>query len=236
MSELLRLAVVSEGPTDTVVIQAAVSSLLGDQRFVLNQLQPEESLAFGPTGAGWSGVYRWCRQAADQSGGRLRDNTLFSIHDALVLGIDADVGDKTYQSASIVESVQDLPCSRPCPPPFDTTDLLRLVLLRWFGESAVPPRIVLCTPSKSIEAWVLAALFPSDPIVRLGNLECRPEVETLLAGKPLEKRLVRAGKKILEKYREHAPAIERAWPSVCRLCTEADRFSNDFLTGISTPP
>src|SRR6266516_938864 len=63
MSELLRVAFVGEGPRDKVVVECAFSSMLGERRFILRQLQPEESLPFGPIGTGWVGVYRWCRQA-----------------------------------------------------------------------------------------------------------------------------------------------------------------------------
>ena len=45
MSEVLRVAVVAEGPTDRIVLEAAIAHLLGDRPFVLRQLQPEESVA-----------------------------------------------------------------------------------------------------------------------------------------------------------------------------------------------
>ena len=63
MSDRLRIALVAEGSTDRVVIEAALRFILGSRPFVLNQLQPVGSVAFGPMGAGWSGVYRWCQQA-----------------------------------------------------------------------------------------------------------------------------------------------------------------------------
>ena len=63
MSDRLRIALVAEGPTDRIVIEAALRSTLGSRPFVLNQFQPVGSVAFGPMGSGWSGVYRWCQQA-----------------------------------------------------------------------------------------------------------------------------------------------------------------------------
>lgn len=129
MSEPLRLALVAEGPTDRVVIEAAISRILDARPFILNQLQPEQSLAFGPLGGGWGGVYRWCRQAVDRSGGSVRSDPLFDFHDLLVLHLDADVADKSYPEANIHDNYEDLPCAEPCPPSQATTDRLRRVLL-----------------------------------------------------------------------------------------------------------
>ena len=47
MSDPIRIALVAEGPTDGIVIGAAIGSILGTKPFILKQLQPEESLAFG---------------------------------------------------------------------------------------------------------------------------------------------------------------------------------------------
>ncbi|HKV39867.1 MAG TPA: hypothetical protein VJX67_11695, partial [Blastocatellia bacterium] len=182
MFEPLRIAVVAEGPTDAVVIEAAISQILGGRNYILTQLQPEQSLAFGPTGTGWGGVFRWCRQSAKRGGkeldsgkapgGALSGDPLFEFHDVLILHLDADVAGKHYQDANIADGFDDLPCAAPCPPARATTDVLRRVLLKWGGETAIPERTVLCIPSKNTEAWVLAALFPGDEYVVGGNLEC----------------------------------------------------------------
>ena len=47
MAESLRIALVAEGPTDRIVIEAALKAILGERTFVLTQLQPEGSIAFG---------------------------------------------------------------------------------------------------------------------------------------------------------------------------------------------
>lgn len=161
MSETLRVALVCEGTTDRIVINSAITSLLGPRDFSLTQLQPDAR----QIGTGWPGVYKWSRQAADQAGGSLRDNPLFDSFDVLVVHLDADVAGTTYGSANIIAPSMDLPCANPCPPPSDTTDALREVILGWLGEGAIPPKTVFCTPSKSTEAWVLAALFQTDPLV-----------------------------------------------------------------------
>ena len=141
MSKPLKVALVVEGQTDLVVIEAAISRVLGSRSYVpiwLNS-DAEQSLAFGPVDTGWKGVFRWCRESAALGGGSLRnDPRLFSFHDVLVLHVDADVADKTYRSANIKEHIGDLPCAEPCPPPRSTTDRLRRVLLGWAGEVTTP--------------------------------------------------------------------------------------------------
>ncbi|MCX5685301.1 MAG: hypothetical protein NT049_16715, partial [Planctomycetota bacterium] len=141
MSDPVRIALVAEGPTDRVVIQAALRAILSDRRFVLTQLQPEGTLAFGTMGGGWTGVYRWCKQAAARGGGRLgSDELLFQNYDLLILHVDADVAGMRYADDSITPKPGDgaLPCELPCPPAADTTNALRTVLLSWCGEVAVP--------------------------------------------------------------------------------------------------
>jgi hypothetical protein len=240
MPSSLRIALVAEGWTDRSIIEAAISALLGDRAYDLNLLQPEDPSATAPFGVprpgGWHGVYRWCREAVNRST-RLRDDVLLAAYDLIILHLDADVAEGTYAGAHINDAPDptDLPCIHPvCPPPTNTTDPLRQVLLRWAGEFATPQRVVLCTPSKSIEAWVLAALYPADPVLGGGNLECISSPASLLQAKPHEERLIRSGKKVRERYEKSQPLICAAWQNVRGHCLEAERFSLEFLA--SAPP
>lgn len=54
MSEELRIALVAEGPTDLVMIEAALRATI-DRHFVITLLQPEHSRTFEAFGAGWGG-------------------------------------------------------------------------------------------------------------------------------------------------------------------------------------
>ena len=108
MSDPLRIALVAEGPTDGVVIEAALKAILGERPFVLTQLQPEGSLAFGALGAGWVGVYRWSRQSSGRGKGRLQnDALLFQTYDLLILHLDADVAGYNYEDGSITPQSTD---------------------------------------------------------------------------------------------------------------------------------
>jgi len=119
MSEPLRVAAAVEGPTDAIVFQAILRALLPDDaELVFQRLQPEGSAAFGKTGAGWAGVYRWSRQSAGEGGGSVSGSSVLSHHDLLIVHVDADVAGNTYANGGIHDApLDDLPCEEPCPPP-----------------------------------------------------------------------------------------------------------------------
>ncbi len=228
MSNPFRVAVVAEGPTDKIIIEAVISRVFKDRSIILRQLQPEESRAFSPIGTGWGGVCRSCRQACARAGGPIRNDPLFLTYDLLILHLDAEVASENYENAGITNEANDLPCSQPCPPPEASTNALRNVMLRWMGEMDVPPKTVLCTPSMSTETWVLCALYPSVVSAIVGNIECFPNPDHRLQAQPKTGRLVTGGKKIPRVYRARAHEITQAWDQVRARCSEADRFSSDL--------
>jgi hypothetical protein len=118
MSSPLRVALVAEGPTDKIVIEAAIQSIVANAPFIIHQLQPEESLAFvlPEDTTGWGGVYRWCHKASKRSNGAIESDILFSTYQVLVIHLDADVASEEYANAHIVDGANDLPCLEACPP------------------------------------------------------------------------------------------------------------------------
>ncbi len=230
MSEPLRIAVAVEGPTDAIVLEAILNALLPSTEFEFQTLQPEGSAAFdsspfGETGVGWVGVYRWSRQSVLEGGGSVSGSSVLSYHDVLIVQLDADVAGRTYSSGSIQDApYQDLPCEKPCPPPERTTNALRRVILNWLGERKCPLRVVLCTPSKNIEAWVLAAVSPDNPVIRRKDWECRTNPERQLGALPQQRRF----KKSQEDYRSKQGEIAAAWPDVSARLTEATRFETEL--------
>ena len=226
MSKPWRIAVVVEGPTDSIVLEAIVRSLLAGADFEFQTLQPDDSAAFRPHGPGWAGVYRWSRQAAEEGGRSLSGSSALSRWDLLIIHLDADVAGKTYASANIKSPPQDnLPCERLCPPPRHTTDTLRTVLLGWLDEQTCPSRTILCTPSKTMDAWVLTAIFPGKDTFQKENWECHFNPEKQLNALPQQKRFSKRKRDYLERSEE----ISQAWPRVSTTLTEAKRFEEDFL-------
>ena len=236
MSDPLRVAMAVEGPTDEIVLRAAIRSLLPDRELIFQRLQPEFSVAFndwrGETGLGWSGVYHWCHQTADQGDGRLSEASLFNFHDLLVAQVDADVAGMTYEKGKIDDKTKDLPCKKACPPASDTTDALRSVVLRWMGEKQTPNRVVLCTPSKSLETWVMAALFPRNGVFAKKGWECYENPKAQLGQQPKANRI----KKCVGDYDAKRSQFRDAWPQVSRKLTEAGRFSKEFLAVVDSIP
>ena len=226
MSDPLLVAAAVEGPTDEIVLEAILKALLPDDSdFVLQTLQPERSAAFGAMGGGWAGVYRWSRQSAEEGGGSVSGSAALSLHDLLIVHVDADVAGSTYASGGIKDPPrEDLPCEEPCPPPKHTTDALRTVVLNWLGQRECPPRVVLCTPSKNIEAWVIAAIWPENNLVRQDDWECRANPEGQLAVLPKDRKF----KKRPDDYRRIEDELASAWPSVAARLTEAERFESEF--------
>lgn len=231
MSDPIYIAIVAEGPTDRVVIEAALDSILAGRSYVAVQLQPEQSAAFGGPvhfgllGGGWGGVYKWCRQAQDRAGGKLSDDPIFLRYNILIIHLDADVAGKKYADISVSgEPGQDLPCEQPCPPPDASTAPLRRVVLGWAGATDPPPQLILCTPSKSMEAWVLKALVPNEKDLTKKGWECHPFPEGRLATLPKKIRFTKRE----EDYKQRREEITSAWPSVALALSEAQRFDRDL--------
>ena len=234
MFEPIRVAVVVEGPTDVVVIEAAVDAVLGGVEFELQVLQPEASVAFNGAArsdsGGWHGVFQWCRQASMEGGGSVSSSAVFMHHDVLVIHVDADVAGATYGSANISSPPRiDLPCEQPCPPASVTTNALRRVVLNWLGETACPDRLVLCTPSKSMEAWVVVALWPDNPVVERSHWECRKNPGAQLSALPRGRKLA----KNRADYERRASDIGNGWPIVASKLMEARRFQLEFLAAVA---
>ena len=231
MSEPLRIALVAEGPTDGIVIEAALQAILYKRSFILKQIFPEGSDTFGEMGTGWAGVYRWCRQSARRGGALSGDALLFQNYDLLVLHLDADVAGDSYARGSITPTAADhtLPCAQPCPPAADTVNAIRRVLLSWCGETTTPPRTVFCTPSKSTEAWVIAALFPADKSMK-SDIECYADPASRLAQQPAKTRI----RKNRRDYQNRAVEFSEAWPRLAATnsLSEARRFQSEFSAAI----
>jgi hypothetical protein len=230
VSEPIRIGFVVEGPTDRIVLESVLSTLLGGREYEPVQLVPQLSDAFAARSGGWPQVYFWCRQTAEQAGGAVRDAPLFETFDVLIIQVDADVAERTYaDDQRITTTANDLPCDQPCPPASATTNALRGVMLGWMGEVGPPPKTVLCTPSKTIETWVLVALFQGNRFSQGANVECHNNADAQLQSQPFSQRLIRGGRKEIQKYRERASDIAVAWPLVRARCTEAERFSTEFM-------
>jgi len=225
---MYRVSIVCEGPTDRIIIEAILNRFLND--YISVPVQPPRSLYSnnqGPFGGGWKGVREWCIKEVRELGGL--NQVGMKNSDLLIIHIDADVADE-----------DEIQCARACPPPEDTVEELHRMLLTWLGEDRKPEEVLFCVPSKSIEAWVLAALFPNDrhvfPCTPTPNaakgpcLECRPDIASILIGKrpKLVKRQNGRHKKITSKYIENKAHFQDAWTNVRKVCSLAEHFHQEL--------
>ncbi len=232
------IGIVVEGTTDRIVIDAALQSILGGQTYTITQLQPESSDGFaqggfGSTGCGWGGVYQWCRQLVSM-GGELAKHPSLQRFDFIILHLDADVAEKRYRDANIVNPVyDDLPCARPCPPAGDSVQALQRVVSGWLDLSELPRPFVMCIPSKCIETWVGVALYAQNENALLNDIECKADIENYLAQKPARERLIRnrngTMKKITARYSEESGRIARQWEYITHHCQQARIFTERII-------
>lgn len=220
------IALVAEGSTDYVVIEAALKAIIGGP-FVLTQLQPEKTNP--QTGQGWGGVFKWCWEFRKRGSENLGHDPTLGGFDMVIIHLDADVLDKSYADygESLVEAAADLhplPCPQPCPPPERAIIVIEDVLKSWLGVHAVDEKAIFCIPSKTCDAWLAAAILP-DRHELLNNLECNLRVETDLRILPLEHRV----KKSRRFYMEKAKILVSSWPEVKRRCPQAAVFERNFL-------
>ena len=228
---MFEIRVVCEGPTDLEVMRGILDVHLQEE-YVIHQLQPEGSLYggdAGPFGGGWKGVRSWC-QATAAAGGLEAVGALNPEVNLLVIHVDADIAAES-----------EFNTEQPCPPPMATVGEVEALVLGWLGLSTFPSRVAVCIPSKSTEAWILRALFPTDEAavscseVPPGGpcVECIEEpARLLLHRKP---KLVRLRKDRLRKLRKEYELsrgqLGKAWQDVVKNCASAARF-NEQLNAI----
>lgn len=229
---IYRIALVCEGKTDRIVINAILEALVGEH--LTDVLQPEWDETFrrvGELGEGWEGVRRWCEDVQREHGSLSSAMGQWPLirSAALVLHADADIA-----------SHRDIQCVAPCPPAAATVDNLRKIVLGWVSETTVPDRVVVCIPSKSLEAWVFVALYPQHRLSK-SAIECRDNPESLLVSK--RERLVRKEsgkgasgyKKNVEGYEAVAERFGASWAHVVSVCSQASRFDRELRDALQIP-
>ncbi|WP_298209439.1 hypothetical protein [Acidovorax sp.] len=216
-----RIAVVAEGPTDLIVIEAALKAVL-QRPFLLNLQQPEPTRP--DMGTGWGGVFKWCQEFRQRGANSMEVDPILSQFDLVIVHLDADVANKSYADCGAAvllasQGLANLPCAQPCPPPVDTVTALEAVLLSWLGLAATGPKSLFCIPSKATEAWLAAAVLPQGHALHDG-LECRLDLEAQLANLPKKERM----RKSKSQYQALAEHITSQWIQVKAQCTQASSF------------
>lgn len=225
----LRIALVAEGPTDLVIIEAALNAIL-EQSFILIQLQPEPTRR--DLGNGWGGVLKWCLETAKRFSGNIDEDPTLSYFDLLIIHLDVDVTGFSYSDLGTTgeelisnRNRTDLPCAKQCPPVADSVEALQQVLRSWLAPVNAGNKTVFCMPAQSSGTWLAAAFLPNSHKL-LTNAECDPSVENGLSQLPKKLRV----KKNQREYRDKAVEITRHWGKVKTICSQALVFETDLLT------
>ncbi len=189
--------------------------ILGDVEF--ERLCPEvPAIRSRNKSFGWQGVKAWC----EENGNRLKilmKGVAGRTLDLLIIHVDASMA-------------HNVSAQHPCPPPSDTTDALRHVMIsQWLKTKPLPPFVVLATPSKMTDTWILAILNSQTQ-----NLECDFKVENRLVALGHFRKKQKQIKKPRTKYFPLTQKVAANINSVCQICTEADRFVKELKTASST--
>ena len=213
-----RLAIVTEGTSDFLVLRAVIRKAIPDAEVV--PVHPEVPLGAYPEyhravgtagrGTGWRGVKAWCEDYRETLQFFMRA-VVGDEYDALVIHVDASMADKVG-------------AERQCPPARATTDALRDVVLRdWLRHPDAPWFLAFATPSKSTDAWVVAALR-----IPARDLECEKGVEAMLCRRRYLRRKDGRVVKPRSRYEPLANRVAKHLALVRKRCTEADRFLSDL--------
>ncbi len=226
----LRIALVAEGPTDYVIIEAALKAFL-PQPFILTQLQPEATKP--EIGGGWGGVLKWCSMVGERFQGPIDQDPTLVDFDLLIIHLDVDVATFNYADCgehiallAQQKSWANLPCAQVCPPVGSTVQALQTVITSWLGQASLGGT-VLCLPAQSSGTWLAVALLDAaHPL--LTNAECDITVESRLAQLPKSQRV----KKSRREYMQHAAELTNKWADVKNMCSQAGQFETAVLNTI----
>lgn len=228
----LRIALVAEGPTDYVILEAALKAFLG-RDFVLTQLQPEATKP--EMGSGWGGVLKWCNQVSKRHAGSVGQEPTLVGYDLLIIHLDVDVS--TFQYGDCGAEVDQLanslnwgvlPCVQPCPPVGDTCNALSTVVQSWLGQASIGEGSVLCFPAQSSGTWLAAANLDSGHALLI-NAECNINVESGLSQLPKKYKI----KKTKRDYLLKASTLTANWSQVKSICSQAQVFEHEVLNAIA---
>ncbi len=215
---MLRVGIVAEGPSDWIVLEEVMKTVHADIEF--ERLRPDMTLLSGSP-FGWRGVKAWCEEHGARLELLMRGIPGRPLH-LVVIHADCSMADKAR-------------VERPCPPAADTASALgRVIEAEWLGRDPRPEFVVVATPSKSSDAWVVATLNP--PFANLSSIECDKAVEEELVRRRLLRKKDGQVKKQARVYAPIAAGIGPAIDSLCLHCPQAEVFRSNFRAAVAQLP
>ena len=227
------IGIVSEGPTDYLVLKAVIDKITGEENRYL-PLQPEPDM-LGRCGNGWKGVWRWCKETG--SIGMLMQEVQPNI-DAIVIQMDGDVVRKEKEVHCLCETTVcedkgkvfplycenvvdrkcpvELPCKRHANGIRGMMDHGKSVLEAEF-ENEDMARIAIIIPCDSTDTWVVAAYDEMDDVELFED----PWDRIIAKGKYYHGIRVRGNKKNTNTYKLFSMKVAECWNIVTEKCKSA---------------
>jgi hypothetical protein len=206
---------VAEGESDFLVLEQIMRKVWSDIEFV--RLHPKQTLLTG-IGNGWKGVRSWCKKYGPQLETLMIEVKEKPLH-VLVIRADCSMADKEG-------------AEHPCPSASDTAVALSQVVSSiWLNRTPLPDFVVIATPSKSTDAWVIATFDP--PYSNLADLECDKGAEDEFVRRGLLRRKDGKPKKNIPTYAALADRIGEAIELVYAHCPQAVTFRTQFETAVA---
>ncbi len=159
---------VSEGPTDYVVIKAVADRLSSDlsKQISITLLEPQkDATSDSYNGHGWAAVRNWCRKHGRKDRADIAHldpstqsyllrqswQALLAIHDAkgLIVQIDCDIAHFIKDKGEMTKTKKE-----------HCTD----ALLFWLNEPTQTEQLFLAVSAQAIETWLLATTPPSSNV------------------------------------------------------------------------
>lgn len=215
----LQIRIICEGPTDFVVLRAAIRHTLGDNH-VITQAYPEFSKGFGHVGGygtGWKGVLGKIRQLGEC--GTIGWHAFWANTDLLVIHLDGEVAEESDIDPQWVD-ISNI--QTPCPPVQLSVGALENVVQTRLGDTGGESKIIIAIPMKETESWLLPIYRPQEI---LDECQSKPS-RHFVGGQP--KLLEQGGRKKVEKYRAIESEMVRLWNNAL-LQSQALKFHQDLL-------
>jgi hypothetical protein len=217
---MIRIGIVAEGKSEWLVLEAVMRVLHDEIDFV--RIRPDLDMLSGQP-FGWRGVKAWCSENGNTLGAFMKGVRSKPL-DLMVIHCDCSMA-------------HNVSANRPCPPARDTADALRDVIVReWLRLDTIPVFVVLTTPSRTMDAWVVSVLDP--PHEEATCIECLEAVENVLVARHLLRKKDGEVKKQEARYRPLAERVAAELPTARARCTEAERFVVEFQAALAAcaPP
>ena len=206
---MLRVGIVAEGLSDFLVFEQVMKKICSDVEFV--RLQPNQTLLTGLSN-GWTGVRAWCRRYGNRLESFMGEAQGEPLH-VLVIHADCSMADKEG-------------AERPCPPASETALALSEVISQsWLNRTSLPDFVVIATPSKSSDAWVIATFEP--PYSNIDDLECDKGAEDEFVTRRIFKRKDGKPKKHIPTYTTLAERVGERIDLVYAHCPQAVAFRSN---------